>query len=209
MFGLGQQKENAVRPARPAPSNMGEALLMLLADTRDALVSIVERRFGITRAYIEDIRDNIRFEDSRVECITFLAIVDGATGAVTAVTPVQRIHPEYLFAWRRVHGFFSDPSNMGPNIPLLEATIREAGRGIDCLLTPINMGSIVPGTGHDRIEWETPYTFREAAEITVTFALRPEAAPGGLVTWAPLPTERNQIIGIVLVGDLVRKKILP
>src|SRR3990172_99287 len=110
MFGLGQQKENAVRPARPAPSNMGEALLMLLADTRDALVSIVEGRSGTPPPYIEDARDNIRFEDSRVECITFLAIVNGATGAVTAVTPVQRIHPEYLFASTPLPPVLSHPS---------------------------------------------------------------------------------------------------
>lgn len=203
MFGLGQPKEQQVRPA---PNSMGEALLMLLGDTRDAMISIVERRFGITRAYIEDVRDNIRFEDSRVEVLTFLARCDANTGALTPLTPNStiRIHPEYLFACRRVHGFFNSPSTMGANIAFIECQFRENGRGQDMLTTPINLASVVPGTGHDRIEWETPYVFRDAAEISALFTLRPLDAT---LPWEGQDFDR--LVGVVLVGDLIRKKILP
>jgi hypothetical protein len=187
--------------------SFGEAIFGLLQQIAKSLLEIVERRFGIVRAYIEDVRDNIRFEDSRVDVITFLALLDGPTGAVTIISPnaqgTARIHPEYLFACRRVHGLFNSPSTMSANIALLEATIREDGRGQDMLTTPINLAAVVPGTGHDRIEWETPYVFRDAAEIKVTFSLRPEAA----TLWEAQTA--NRIVGIVLVGDLVRKKILP
>lgn len=186
---------------------MGEAIFGLLTSIAKSLLEIVERRFGIVRAYIEDVRDNIRFEDSRVDAITFLARLDALTGAVTMISPnaqgTARVHPEYLFAARRVHGMFNAPSEMSANIILVEATIREDGRGIDMLNTPLNLASIVPGTGHDRIEWETPYVFRDAAEIKVTFSLRPEAA----ALWEP--QEADRIVGIVIVGDLIRKKILP
>jgi len=186
---------------------MGEAIFALLKSVAESLLEIVERRFGIVRAYIEDVRDNIRFEDSRVDAITFLGLLDAGTGAITMISPnaqgTARVHPEYLFAVRRVHGLFNSPSTMSANIALVEATIREDGRGIDMLNTPLNLASIVPGTGHDRIEWETPYVFRDAAEIKVTFSLRPEAA----TLWQT--QDDNRIVGIVLVGDLIRKKILP
>ena len=186
---------------------MGEAIFALLKSVAESLLEIVEQRFGIVRAYIEDVRDNIRFEDSRVDAITFLGLLDAATGAVTMISPnaqgTARVHPEYLFAVRRVHGLFNSPSTMSANIALVEATIREDGRGIDMLNTPLNLASIVPGTGHDRIEWETPYVFRDAAEIKVTFSLRPEAT----TLWQQ--QDDNRIVGIVLVGDLIRKKILP
>jgi hypothetical protein len=185
--------------------SMGEAIFELLKSVASSLLEIVERRFGIVRAYIEDVRDNIRFEDSRVDAITFLARLDATTGAVTIISPnaqgTARVHPEYLFAVRRVHGLFNSPSTMDANIALIEATIREDGRGIDMLNTPLNLASIVPGTGHDRIEWETPYVFRDAAEIRVSFTLRPDVA------W--VEQEENRIVGIVLVGDLIRKKLLP
>lgn len=187
------------------PMTFAEAIIELLKDTRDALVRIVERRWGAVRAYIEDVRDNIRFEDSRVDLITFICRVDDETGALTPITPTQRIHPEYLFACRRVHGFMGNPSEMGLNVVFIEAQIRENGRAQDMLLTPINLAAIVPGTGHDRAEWETPYVFREAAEISVNWVLRPEAA----ALWSPLATGLDTLVGIVLVGDLIRKKILP
>jgi hypothetical protein len=190
--------------ANGSEQSFAGAIFELLKSIASSLLEIVERRFGIVRAYIEDVRDNIRFEDSRVECITFIARVDGTTGAITNITPTQRIHPEYLFAWRRVHGFFNSPATMSLNIAYIEATIRENGRGQDALLTPINLASVVPGTGHDRIEWETPYVFREAAEISVTFSLRPLDAT---LPWEP--QDEDRLVGIVLVGDLVRKKILP
>lgn len=186
---------------------MGEAIFGLLTSIAKSLLEIVERRFGIVRAYIEDVRDNIRFEDSRVDAITFIARLDAATGAVTIVGPnaqgTARVHPEYLFAVRRVHGFYNSPSEMSANIALVEATIREDGRGIDMLNTPLNLAALVPGTGHDRVEWETPYVFRDAAEIKVTFSLRPEAS----TLWEEQDNDR--LVGIILVGDLVRKKILP
>lgn len=188
------------------PMTFPEAIISLLSDTRDALVRIVERRWGAVRAYIEDVRDNVRFEDSRVDLITFICRVNFQFGTLTPITVTQRIHPEYLFACRRVHGFFSDPSEMGVNVAFIEAQIRENGRAQDMLLTPINLAAIVPGTGHDRAEWETPYVFREAAEISVNWILRPEAVT---FPWTPLPSGRDQLVGIVLVGDLIRKKILP
>jgi hypothetical protein len=183
-----------------------EKLIELLEKVAGALIEIVRRRFGVVRAYIEDVRDNIRFEDSRVETITFLARLNAATGAVTQLTPqgTQRIHPEYLFAMRRIHGLFNSPATMGVNIAFIEATLRENGRGQDVLLTPINLASVVPGTGHDRIEYETPYVFREGAEITVNFALRPLDAT---LIWEA--QENDRLVGLVLVGDLIRKKILP
>ena len=186
--------------------NFGEAILGLLREIAGALIRIVERRWGIVRAYIEDVRDNIRFEDSRVEVLTFLARADATTGALTNLTPngTVRIHPEYLFACRRIHGLFNSPATMGTNIAFIEAMIRENGRGQDMLTTPLNLASIVPGTGHDRIEWETPYVFRDAAEISVAFTLRPLDAT---LEWET--QTRDRLVGIVLVGDLVRKKILP
>ena len=178
--------------------SFGQAVIALLRDTRDAMVAIVERRWGIVRAYIEDVRDNIRFEDSRIDSIVFN--VNIPIGGVIVVQPgVQRIHPEYLFAMRRIQAYAQDPAGNAVNLPLITFTVRESGRGQDVFLTPQNLASLIPGGGSDHMEWDTPYVFREAAEIQVNFAVTaPAAFVGG-----------PMIVGVVLLGDLVRKKILP
>lgn len=186
-------------PNNQQPMTFADAIITLLRDTRDALVRIVERRWGIVRAYIEDIRDNIRFEDSRIESVVFQVLI-GAGGAIAAQPATQRIHPEYLFAMRRMMGFVQDPAVDTGDIARVEFTIREQGRGQDVFLTPQNLAQLIPGSGSDRFDWETPYVFREAAEITLAFAVNDAAG------WVGGADRR---FGVVIIGDLVRKKILP
>lgn len=182
-----------------AEMSFPEAIITLLGRTSDALVKLVDRRWGIVRAYIEDLRDNIRYEDSNVDAIMFFVDIPG-TGVIAAQPPTVRVHPEFLFGMRKLYGFAQDPATNPENIAAVTFQIRELGRGIDVFTTSQNLALLVAGGSSDwPFEWDTPWTFRDGAEIQVTFAVDPNL-------WTPGEAKR---VGISILGDKVRYKILP
>jgi hypothetical protein len=159
-------------------------------------------------------------EVSRIETMIFEAAVGnvgGATNVIVQPSP-QRESGEWDFALERILGWMqNDPgiseSSNASNRARISFSVREDGMQRQVFANaPVSMASLVSGDGSPAGPIQYPrglYVFRAGADINVTFS--PTLGPGGagspfdvaLGPWLGV----NRIVGISLIGSLVRKGI--